>query len=478
MVSVYVSSTYRDLKEYRDAVISALRRMNYHVVCMEEYGAADQRPLERCLRDVDQCDVYVGIFAWQYGYAPQEDNPAGRSITELEYRRARDAKKQCLIFLLQDDHPWSPSLIDNGSPRARVEALRQELCKRHLVSFFRTQSDLAAHVATAIHNINQHVRPSSADDDNESAEPADAIVLPSGLQRNFKGHTDAVECVALSADGRKAASGGWDKRICVWDLQTGRLQAQLAGHSGTLSHPGIVYEVALTPDGNTLVSSGYDGTIRLWDLATGRELRKLLGHEGSVTALALSGDGRLLVSGGGSDRTVRVWQLDTFREVYRLTGHRGPIHRISVSGDGTLAVSAGSDGQLRLWDLRTGKELPRFKPMSALLSVDLAPDGSLALAADIEGNICLFDVELGIEVRRFVGHSKAVKMAVMSADMRRMLSGSHDGTMRLWNLSSGEQIEQFDDHRCPVVAVAISADATLAVSGAADHIVRLWRLPS
>jgi len=134
MVSVYVSSTYRDLKEYRDAVISALRRMNHHVVCMEEYGAADQRPLERCLRDVDQCDVYVGIFAWQYGYAPQEDNPAGRSITELEYRRARDAKKQCLIFLLEDDHPWSPSLIDNGSPRARVEALRQELCKRHLVS--------------------------------------------------------------------------------------------------------------------------------------------------------------------------------------------------------------------------------------------------------------------------------------------------------------------------------------------------------
>jgi WD40 repeat protein len=475
MVSVYVSSTYRDLKDYRDAVISALRRMKHHVVCMEDYGAADQRPLDKCLRDVEECDVYVGIFAWLYGYAPQEDNPAGRSITELEYRRARDAKKECLIFLLEDDHPWSPSLIDNGSSRARVEALRKELCTRHLVSFFRTQSDLAAHVATAIHNINQTVR-SPAPDDDQDAEPS--ITLPAGLQRNFKGHTDAVECVALSADGRKAASGGWDKRICVWDLQTGRLQAQLLGHSGTLSHPGIVYEVAFAPDGNMLVSSGYDGTIRLWDLSTGRQLRKLVGHEGSVTALALSDDGRVLVSGGGSDRTVRVWQLDTFREVYRLTGHRGPIHRISVSGDGKLAVSAGTDGQLRLWDLRAGKELPRFKPTSALLSVDLSADGSLALTADIEGNICLFDVESGIEVRRFAGHGKAVKMAVMSADLRRMLSGSHDGTMRLWNLSSGEQIEQFDDHRCPVVAVAVSADATLAVSGGADHMVRLWRLPA
>ena len=82
MVSVYVSSTYRDLKDYRDAVISALRRMNHHVVCMEEYGAADQRPLERCLRDVDQCDVYVGIFAWQYGYVPRRKRtipPAARS---------------------------------------------------------------------------------------------------------------------------------------------------------------------------------------------------------------------------------------------------------------------------------------------------------------------------------------------------------------------------------------------------------------
>lgn len=117
MVSVYVSSTYRDLKQYRDAVISALRRMNHHVVCMEQYGAEDRRPLDRCLHDVDQCDVYVGIFAWLYGYAPQEDNPAGRSITELEYRRACDSKKQCLIFLLEDDHP-EQALPANGETQA------------------------------------------------------------------------------------------------------------------------------------------------------------------------------------------------------------------------------------------------------------------------------------------------------------------------------------------------------------------------
>jgi hypothetical protein len=90
MAVVYVSSTYLDLVGYRRAVIEALRRMNYQVLCMEDYGAEDQRPLGRCREDVEASDIYVGIFAWRYGYVPEEENPAGRCITELEYRVARE----------------------------------------------------------------------------------------------------------------------------------------------------------------------------------------------------------------------------------------------------------------------------------------------------------------------------------------------------------------------------------------------------
>jgi hypothetical protein len=56
---------------------------------LEDYVAADQGPLERCLADVAACDLYVGIFAHRYGYIPDRGNPDGRSITELEYRHAQ-----------------------------------------------------------------------------------------------------------------------------------------------------------------------------------------------------------------------------------------------------------------------------------------------------------------------------------------------------------------------------------------------------
>ena len=65
-----------------------LRQLGHDVVAMEDYVAADRRPLDKCLADVASCDLYLGVFAHRYGYIPESDNPDGRSITELEYRHA------------------------------------------------------------------------------------------------------------------------------------------------------------------------------------------------------------------------------------------------------------------------------------------------------------------------------------------------------------------------------------------------------
>jgi len=89
-VKVYISSTYEDLKEYRSIVYDTLRQWRKDVIAMEDYPAADKRPLQKCLEDVASSDIYVGIFALKYGYIPKEDNPDCLSITELEYRKAKE----------------------------------------------------------------------------------------------------------------------------------------------------------------------------------------------------------------------------------------------------------------------------------------------------------------------------------------------------------------------------------------------------
>lgn len=157
MARIYLSSTYADLVTFREAVYHTLRQLSHDVIAMEHYVAADQRPLSRCLTDVAGCDVYVGIFAWRYGYIPEQDNPAGKSITELEYRQAEALSIPRLIFLLDENTVWLPKLTDAmsgaGASGRLITELRKRLSTEHLVSFFKTEDELAKLVSIAVRNL-------------------------------------------------------------------------------------------------------------------------------------------------------------------------------------------------------------------------------------------------------------------------------------------------------------------------------------
>jgi hypothetical protein len=156
MAKIYISSTYGDLKEYREAVYHTLRQMRHDVIAMEDYVATDQRPLEKCLTDVAECDVYIGIFAWRYGHVPSKENPTGKSITELEYRKAGEEGKECLIFLLDETAPWLRAYMDDvtgeGDRGQRMAALRKELGEV-MVSFFKTPGDLSNLVSVSLQEL-------------------------------------------------------------------------------------------------------------------------------------------------------------------------------------------------------------------------------------------------------------------------------------------------------------------------------------
>jgi hypothetical protein len=160
LTKVYVSATFRDLEECRSAVMLALRRLRVEDVAMESYVAEDRRPVERCLADVAECDLYVGIFAWRYGFVPAGYD---KSITELEYRHAEALGKPRLIFLLDEEAPWPRVHIDRGPDADQLEALRAELSDRHMCSTFTGPGDLAALVTAAVANCLVELgRPASA----------------------------------------------------------------------------------------------------------------------------------------------------------------------------------------------------------------------------------------------------------------------------------------------------------------------------
>jgi hypothetical protein len=143
---VFISSTFQDLKNYREAVYVALRRLGHASVAMEDYAATEQPPLERSLEDVRSSDVAVFLVAWRYGYVPSGQQ---YSITELELRAAREAGIPCLIFLVADDAPWPAKYVDGNS--ANIRRFRRELLEQYVVAFFTTPDELAAQVAVSLH---------------------------------------------------------------------------------------------------------------------------------------------------------------------------------------------------------------------------------------------------------------------------------------------------------------------------------------
>ncbi len=147
MALVYLSSTFRDLEPERRAAYQAIRRLRHDAIAMEDYIAADERPLDRCLADVRRSDIYVGLLGWRYGYVPPSRN---RSITELEFREALKTKKRCLVFMQGDK---ARSRVEDRADRRRIEHLRATLGKRFLVSFFTSPDDLAAKVTASVANV-------------------------------------------------------------------------------------------------------------------------------------------------------------------------------------------------------------------------------------------------------------------------------------------------------------------------------------
>lgn len=146
-LKIYISSTSIDLKDYRSTVISALRKTGASPVCMEDYVAQDKLPVEKCLADVSKSDLYVGIFAWRYGFVPPGYD---KSITELEYRKAIECGIPTLIFLAGDSFECPTEYRDTGSDAVLLTALKEELKLSKMVSWFNSPYHLASEVQAAL----------------------------------------------------------------------------------------------------------------------------------------------------------------------------------------------------------------------------------------------------------------------------------------------------------------------------------------
>jgi serine/threonine-protein kinase len=305
------------------------------------------------------------------------------------------------------------------------------------------------------------------------ALPGFKVPQPAGLVRRLEGHTDEIRAVAISADGRRAVSGGADKVPRLWDLNTGKELRQFDALAAEIR------SVALSSDGRSAAAGSADGQVRLWEAATGRESRTFPNSSGSVDTLAFAPDGSAIVF-GGMDKFFRMWPLDDLtRGSIGYKGSWGAITCMVVSPNNRFALFGTTDG-LWLYGLETRtRTSPFLGNLSPVTSMALSPNGLLAFSGHADGTTRLWETTTGKPRPPFKGHSQRVLSVAFSRDGQRALSASADKTVRSWDLKLGisRELLRLDEHFGEITTAAISADGRLVLTGGTDKTGRLWRLP-
>jgi cytochrome c len=244
-------------------------------------------------------------------------------------------------------------------------------------------------------------------------------------------------------------------------------RAEIPGHGGPIRG------IAISADGMRALTAGFDYSVIEWDTATVRPLRRLIGHEAGVNAVAYLPSGRAVSA--SDDGTVAIWNLADGTRIHSLTGHGAKVTAIAVSPDGTLIASAGWDRTVRLWDAESGAGLRTLEHQANVNAVVFSADGKKLVSAGHDGNVIVWNPVDGTQRLAFGSSGFPVGAMALAPDGRSLFVASADMTVRTWDIETGRESAAPQRHGAPILALAVSAEGTAAV-GDLHGSVRLWRL--
>ena len=208
-------------------------------------------------------------------------------------------------------------------------------------------------------------------------------------------------------------------------------------------------------------------------------IRILKGHGGNVSSVAITSDGKLIVSGSG-DTSVRVWETSSGKCLSVLEGHTKFISGVAITSDGKLIVSGSEDGTVRVWETSSGKCLSVLRsgaygsPLS-LRGVAITSNEKLIVSGSPH-LILIWETFSGNRLANLGDYTDTTWGVAITSDGRLVVSGSGNGTVRIWETSSGKCLSILKGHTRFARSVAITSNGKLIVSGSEDGTVRVWNV--
>lgn len=323
----------------------------------------------------------------------------------------------------------------------------------------------------------------------------------------FLGHTAPLVAVALSADGKRAASGDRTGRVLVWDPAAvrpvdyaSRITLAVKAISGESTKP-----AGNTPNANTLsfrelIDSQTDATLKLTQAED--PTTAAAAHTDVIESIEFSADGNQLLT-ASDDYTIKLWDVETARLTKTLRGHGGWVRDARFfPGDSGRILSTGNDAAVRIWQLAalqdtTAVAADESAPPSLqsrphddeIWSASFNSEGNKIVTASRDHTARVIEIDrqtLGFkntidlidETGRLQEGSPFVALSMtVDPGHNRLFIGSADATVRVWDLSSGSQLSSARGTGLNTT-IAVSDDGRLLVTGSSNEDARflVWQI--
>ena len=259
-------------------------------------------------------------------------------------------------------------------------------------------------------------------------------------------HLGSLYCLDWSVSGRLLASGSNDKVIklmVVPPLSEGEgknnedddiLELPISGHNGTIR------SICFDPSSDlTLLTAGdLEKNIKIWDTENGSSKGELIGHNKDVTTIKWSNDGSYFGS-GSADKTIKLWDLKSLKEICTIpTLGYGPINDISLLNTGEMIIIAAGhvDGNITIWDAQRKSLFTEIKENSQgkeIRTICFSPDGKYLISGGFDNKIKIYDILNNFNLASELEHNDKVVSVKWHPDLPIIVSTSAAKTARIWS---------------------------------------------
>ena len=275
--------------------------------------------------------------------------------------------------------------------------------------------------------------------------------------------------ILFSPDGRLLA-GICSIGVWVYDVHANVPKALLTGHSDKIN------TITFSPDGKNIASASEDGSARLWDVATGKHRKTFIGNRFGFDSVSFTTDGKTLIPAGF--REISLWNVNSGQNEETFVGVYNSLYgNSSFTPDGKTYASISNE--INLWDINTGEEKKTLSGNeNRVKKVLFSPDGKTLAGKEYRNVIHLWDVASGKHKSILTRKKKTISGMAFSPDGNTLATACTDKIIYMWNTETGKLRKKIKGHKFILTGLAFSPDGkTLAGSGWSqefDDAIFMW----